>query len=123
MLASDPALGLYPGYKGDLLRLATELGEILLAAFAEKDIPAPKVLRCVCLYLQQQLQDYAYDDVAGRSISTPRSHLPPTRSIWLPGLPFCSSSASSLDSRTIPASRYTLRLSPLLTEGQAASYG
>lgn len=43
MLASDPTLGLYPGYDGDLLRLATELGEILLTAFNAKEIPATRI--------------------------------------------------------------------------------
>lgn len=43
MLASDPTLGLYPGYDGDLLRLATELGEILLSAFDAKEVPATRV--------------------------------------------------------------------------------
>jgi hypothetical protein len=48
MLASDPTLGLYPGYDGDLLRLATELGEILLTAFNAKEIPATRVLLRTC---------------------------------------------------------------------------
>jgi len=43
MLASDPALGLYPDYNGHLLDSAKELGQILLQAFDQKGIPAPRV--------------------------------------------------------------------------------